>query len=429
MLRPLHLSLPLYGLLLATAWIIPATTHAAGPPSGRDAYRSHCARCHQVDGSGVKGLYPTLRELDSRGDARAAMIAGVLQGRRGLLEQDGMRVDNLMPTHGFLGNEVIAATLSYALAAWSSAGEPVSTEEVAAARLALLAGHPVGAAEAAPGSSPLEDLQTFDYVTSEGPSMTVDEFTQARRLYYGRCTGCHGVLREGTAGNPLTPELMRERGTEYLQSVISYGSSRGMPGWGTTESLSARDINLLARFLQHPVPQPPDMNLAQIRDTWHLRRITSERPGIPQHGYDLNRLFVAALHDTGEIALFDGADKQLIARVEVGRAPHRIAASASGRYLYVIGRDGTLSLVDLFAMPPIRVASVRIGYEARTIAASAGPETAAAVVLAGACWPPQLVMLDGHTLEPLRLISTRGYTRDHRYHPEARVSDLATSGT
>ena len=55
--------------------------------------------------------------------------------------------------------------------------------------------------------------------------MSIAEFDRARELYYARCTGCHSMLREGTAGSPLTPQLMRDRGTEYLQTVINYGSS------------------------------------------------------------------------------------------------------------------------------------------------------------------------------------------------------------
>lgn len=396
---------------------------------GREVYLRHCARCHQRDGRGVEGLYPSLRDLDPAASSRREIIHGLLSGRAGALEINGGRYDNIMPTHGFLANETIAATLGYVFNAWSDNGLPVEPDEVAAARLELLSGHPA-AIDAVTGESPLADMESAQYVTSAGPPMTVDEFERARRLYYGRCTGCHGVLRHGTAGNPLTPELMRERGTEYLQSVISFGSSRGMPGWGTSTTLSGEDINLLARFLQHPVPQPPDLDHYQIRDGWHQHRTPDERPRRPQHDFDIDDMFVVTLHDVGEIALLDGASKSLIARVPVSSAPHRVTASASGRYLYVIGRDGTVSMVDLYASPPERVASVRIGYEARALAASRVPPDDADYVLAGAYWPPQLVLLDGRTLEPLRVLSTRSYGAGNGgYHPEPRVSDIASSPT
>ncbi|MFU8817991.1 MAG: cytochrome D1 domain-containing protein [Pseudomonadales bacterium] len=395
--------------------------------SGRDAYVRHCARCHQADGRGIDGLYPSLRTEQLAKDERGAVIGAVLAGRRGGSDAHRGVWDNVMPTHGYLGNDVVAATLSYVLAQWGPGGRPFSPEEVAAVRYELLAQHPA-TPETAPGLSPLEQMQATQRITSAGPPLSVDEFERARSLYYGRCTGCHGVLREGTAGNPLTPELMGALGTQYLQSVISFGSSTGMPNWGTSDELVAEDMNLLARFLQHPVPQPPDMDHFQIRDGWRQYRPSAERPERPRHDYDLDGLFAVTLHDVGEIALFDGASRTLIARIPVGHAPHRLTASASGRYLYVIGRDGTVSLVDLFASPPERVASVRIGYEARAVGASRYPGFEDRFALAGAYWPPQLVLLDGTTLEPLQVVSTRGYASNTgRYHPEPRVTDVTGS--
>ena len=35
-----------------------------------------------------------------------------------------------------------------------------------------------------------------------------DEFAQASDLYFQRCAGCHGVLRKGATGKPLTTEAM-----------------------------------------------------------------------------------------------------------------------------------------------------------------------------------------------------------------------------
>jgi nitrite reductase (NO-forming) / hydroxylamine reductase len=402
-------------------------TAAQAIADGRALYLRHCARCHQQDGSGIEGSYPSLREAAQRWDSRDAPIRAVLAGRRGAAMQDGQLYERVMPTHGYLGNETVADTLSYVLATWGTRGSPFRVEEVAAVRGELLE-HPPAMDEPLAGQSPLADLRAGEYVTGDGPPMSVADFERARQLYYGRCTGCHGVLREGTAGNPLTPQPMREYGTEYLRQVIAHGSVTGMPAWHDDDALDAEDLQRLALFLQHPVPQPPDLDAHQIRDSWHLLRPPAERPAAPRHRHSIERMFVAALHDVGEIALIDGVSRTVIARVPVGRAPHRVAASASGRYLYVIGRDGLVSLVDLYADPPERVASVRIGYEARTIAASSHPGFADRFVLAGAYWPPQLVMLDGRTLEPLRLESTRSrIAGTDRYHPEPRVSDIAPS--
>jgi len=395
--------------------------------AGYASYIEQCARCHQADGDGVQNLYPPLRGVDGLWVDRERAIRALLAGRSGPTVVDGRLFDHIMPTHGYLANETIATTLTFLLQAWGPGGPAYTPDEIAAVRLDLLTGH-AGTYYPLPDQSPLADMEAVQYITSEGPPMTVEEFDHARRLFYANCTGCHGVLREGTAGNPLTPEIMRERGTEYLQAVISYGASSGMPNWGTADVLGGQDINLLARFLQHPVPQPPDMDEFQVRDGWRQYRPVADRPTSPQHGFELDAMFVIALHDLGEIMLIDGKSRAVIGLVPVGSSPHRVVASASGRYLYVISRDGTLSQVDLYSSPPERVASVRIGYEARAVGASAHPDYTDRYVMAGAYWPPHLVLLDGQTLEPLRLISTRGYSsRGRRYHPEPRVTDIVGS--
>jgi nitrite reductase (NO-forming) / hydroxylamine reductase len=53
------------------------------------------------------------------------------------------------------------------------------------------------------------------------PSLTTAEFDHARQIYFERCAGCHGVLRKGATGKPLTPDTTRERGTEYLKTFLT----------------------------------------------------------------------------------------------------------------------------------------------------------------------------------------------------------------
>jgi nitrite reductase (NO-forming)/hydroxylamine reductase len=50
------------------------------------------------------------------------------------------------------------------------------------------------------------------------------------------------------------------------------------------------------------------------------------------------------------------------------------------------------------------------------------------VAIAGAYWPPQFVLMDGLTLEPQHIVSTRGMTVDtQEYHPEPRVAAIVSS--
>ncbi|MGB2681395.1 MAG: cytochrome D1 domain-containing protein, partial [Candidatus Competibacter sp.] len=48
--------------------------------------------------------------------------------------------------------------------------------------------------------------------------------------------------------------------------------------------------------------------------------------------------------------------------------------------------------------------------------------------IAGSYWPPQFVLMNGDTLEPLKIVSTRGMTVDtQEYHPEPRVASIVAA--
>jgi hypothetical protein len=48
--------------------------------------------------------------------------------------------------------------------------------------------------------------------------------------------------------------------------------------------------------------------------------------------------------------------------------------------------------------------------------------------ITGCYWPPHFAILDGQTLEPLKVVSTRSYTEDTgEYHPEPRVASIVAS--
>jgi len=77
---------------------------------------------------------------------------------------------------------------------------------------------------------------------------------------------------------------------------------------------------------------------------------------------------------------------------------------------------------------PDKVAEVQVCYDARSVEVSKyeGFEDKYAVV--GCYWPPHFVILDGATLEPFKIVSTRSYTYDtEEYHPEPRVASIVAS--
>ena len=118
---------------------------------------------------------------------------------------------------------------------------------------------------------------------------------------------------------------------------------------------------------------------------------------------NIDNIFSVTLRDTGEVALIDGDTKKIINIVKTGYAVHISRTSASGRYLYVIGRDAKINLIDLWMEKPDNVAEIHVGLEARSVETSKYKGYEDKYAIAGSYWPPQYVIMKGDTLEPLKI--------------------------
>ena len=276
-------------------------------------------------------------------------------------------------------------------------------------------------------ASPLAKEPMHQTSNPKAPPMSQAEFDRARQIYFERCAGCHGVLRKGATGKALTPDLTLEKGTEYLKVFIAYGSPAGMPNWLTSGDFDAATVDLMARYIQHDPPTPPEFSLEDMEKSRKEYIPVAKRPTKKMNNYNINNIFSVTLRDSGEIALIDGDTKEIINIVKTGYAVHISRLSASGRYLYVIGRDARLNLIDLWMEKPDNVAEMKIGLEARSVETSKFKGWEDKIAIAGTYWPPQFVLMDGDTLKPRKVVSTRGMTVDNEYHPEPRVAAIVSS--
>jgi len=275
---------------------------------------------------------------------------------------------------------------------------------------------------------PIKPGEAPDVSSPKAPPLSADEFARAKQIYFERCAGCHGVLRKGATGKPLTPDITQTRGTDYLKVFINYGSPAGMPNWGTSGELSEKDVDIMARFLQHEPPTPPEFGMKEMKASWKLIVPPEQRPKKKMNKVNLENLFSVTLRDTGEVALIDGDSKQIVNIVKTGYAVHISRLSASGRYLYVIGRDAQVNLIDLWMEKPDNVAVIKVGLEARSVDTSKYKGWEDKYAIAGSYWPPQYTIMKGDTLEPLKIVATRGMTVDtQEYHPEPRVASIVSS--
>ena len=269
---------------------------------------------------------------------------------------------------------------------------------------------------------------TKDMIGGDGPPMTSNEFARAKQIFFERCAGCHGVLRKGATGKPLTTDITRQRGSEYLKAFITYGSPLGMPNWGASGELNEAEVDMMARYLQHEPPQPPEYGIKEMKATWRVVVPPEQRPTKQMNDINLENVFSVTLRDSGEVAIIDGDTKEIVNIVKTGYAVHISRLSASGRYLFVIGRDAKINMIDLWMAEPDTVAEIKVGMEARSVETSKYKGWEDKYAIAGTYWPPQYVIMDGETLEPKKIVGTRGMTVDtQEFHPEPRVAAIVAS--
>ncbi|MDA0190518.1 MAG: c-type cytochrome, partial [Proteobacteria bacterium] len=247
------------------------------------------------------------------------------------------------------------------------------------------------------------------------------------KIYFERCAGCHGMLRKGATGKNLEPQNTAKLGQSRLEKVIGYGTEGGMPNFD--DILTKDELKNIASYIQLPPEAPPEWSLDDMKTTWKLHVPVAQRPTRKMNNVNLNNIFSVTLRDAGEVALIDGDTKQIWGIVKTGYAVHISRISLSGRYIHVVGRDGRLDMIDLWYEKPTVVATIKAGFETRSVDTSKARGYEDKYAIVGSYWPPQYTILDGLTLEPLKNVSTRGTTVDGAYHPEPRVASIVASTT
>jgi nitrite reductase (NO-forming) / hydroxylamine reductase len=405
-----------FSLLLSTLfWLNPML--AADVEAGKQR-ASACFGCHGPKGISLNPIYPNLAGQNA--EYLAAQLNAFRKGDR--------KNDIMSPMAASMSDADVENVAAFFASQGIASQQPLSVggerEQIAA-----LAAQVMVAAEAlyqgAASGVPAPDITP---ASSNAIQLTEAESTRARGIYFQRCAGCHGVLRKGATGKPLTTDITQKVGTAYLETFIKYGSPGGMPNWGTSGLLNDQDVNLMARYLQIEPPVPPEWGMKEMMGTWVVRIPTEERPSKQQNNLNLDNLVSVTLRDAGQIALINGDTKEFVSVINTGYAVHISRISASGRYLFVIGRDARINLIDLWMKNPETVAEIKIGLEARSVETSKFEGYEDKLAIAGAYWPPQFVVMDGDTLKPRKIVSTRGLTVDtSEYHPEPRVAAIVAS--
>lgn len=266
---------------------------------------------------------------------------------------------------------------------------------------------------------------------AEEPKLSEEAFEKSKALYFQRCAGCHGVLRKGATGKGLLPKETRKLGQKRLEKIITLGTEGGMNNFD--DIFTKEQIRDIATYIQLEPPVPPEMTLEMMKKLTKVYVKPEDYPKKPMHGRNWQNFFVVIERDIGKVAIIDGDKHEIVAHVNTGYAVHVIKATEHhklekpeypGRFWYTMGRDGKINKIDLFQTPDkMLVAETQIAYDARDVAVSGDGK----YVIGGGYWPPHAVIVDGETMEPLKVISTRGANVDGEYVNESRVAAVYTT--
>jgi mono/diheme cytochrome c family protein len=120
--------------------------------AGGRVFASVCAACHQLDGRGMAGLAPPLRDSEWVTGEPSRLIRIALHGLRGPVRAGGQAFDGEMPGQSWLGDQDLAAALSYLRRAFGHRESAIDAAAVAAVRAQHAArAEPWTAAALAPG--------------------------------------------------------------------------------------------------------------------------------------------------------------------------------------------------------------------------------------------------------------------------------------
>ena len=102
--------------------------------TGNKVYGQYCVACHQTDGKGVPGAFPTLVQTEWVNGDNTRLISVVLNGLQGEITVNGETYNGVMTPHGFLSDEEVAGVLTYVRQSFGNDSELISVEEVAEVR-------------------------------------------------------------------------------------------------------------------------------------------------------------------------------------------------------------------------------------------------------------------------------------------------------
>ena len=104
---------------------------AQGAHDGETIYLSRCSSCHQANGEGITGVFPSLNGVDWVTGDKGRLIRITLDGVMGELRVGNVVYNGAMPPwKSYLSDEEMASLLTYIRSAWENDASAITAYEV-----------------------------------------------------------------------------------------------------------------------------------------------------------------------------------------------------------------------------------------------------------------------------------------------------------
>ena len=139
MRTPIFLSKHVFLVLIVSLVSVLGTGCSEDPAlaTGNDVYSKYCVTCHQADGAGIPGAFPTLQDTEWVNGDKGRLIRLVLRGMQGPIEVKGESFSNVMTPHDFLSDAQVAAVITFVRQGFSNNSDEVTENEVMRVRSSL----------------------------------------------------------------------------------------------------------------------------------------------------------------------------------------------------------------------------------------------------------------------------------------------------
>ena len=122
-----------------TLWIgISGCTKDPVIEAGGAIFSKYCATCHQPDGNGISGAFPSLHDSEWVAGDKGRLIRLVLRGMQGSIEIKGETFNNVMTPHDFLSDDQISSVLTFLRQTFQNDADSVSVRDIGLVRASLI---------------------------------------------------------------------------------------------------------------------------------------------------------------------------------------------------------------------------------------------------------------------------------------------------